>query len=172
MEAYYRLLVPAVFTALLLTVAHASGVPSIPFVDGIWHGDIEIGPNSSDFEECWARTTFDDGTTFRLAERKDGSWYLQLSNASWRLPHSRRYTMVARVDFYPLAGLQIVAEAKNQTLLEIADLDHISLLGLIENGHTIALASDGFNEKYDLEGSAKAIERIRNCFSDQLAAET
>ena len=60
--------------------------------------------------------------------------------------------MVAQVDFYP--RLRIVAEAKNQTLLDIADLDHMSLLGLIENGHTIDLTSDGFNEKYELEGSA------------------
>ena len=44
-------------------------------------------------------------------------------------------------------------------------------MGIIENGHTIDLTSDGFNEKYDLEGSAKVIERVRNCFADQLAAE-
>ena len=73
--------------------------------------------------------------------------------------------MVALVDFYP--PLRISAEAKSQTLLEIADLDHISLLGLIENGHTIVLRSEGFDEKYDLEGSAKVIERIRNCFADR-----
>ena len=77
--------------------------------------------------------------------------------------------MVALVDFYP--RLHIAGEAKSQTLLEIADLDHISLLALIENGHTIDLASDGFNEKYDLEGSAKVIERLRNCFADQLVSE-
>ena len=73
---------------------------------------------------------------------------------------------VALVDFYP--RLLIEAEAKNQTVLEIADLDHISLLGFIENGHTIDLESDGFNEKYELEGSAKIIQRIRNCFADLL----
>lgn len=71
--------------------------------------------------------------------------------------------MVALVDFYP--RLPITAEAKTQTLLEIVDLEHSSLLGLIENGHTIDLRSDGFNEKYALEGSAKIIERIRDCFS-------
>ena len=166
---YYRLFVAVFFTSLLHTIGDASGVPTIPFADGRWHGDIETGPNSSDFEECWASTTFDDGTTFTLTKRKDGSWHLQLSNPSWRLPHSRRYAMVALVDFYP--RLRITAEAKNQTLLEIAELDHISLLELIENGHTIDLTSDGFNEKYELEGSAKIIERIRNCFADQLVAE-
>ena len=166
---YYRLFVAVFFTGLLHTIADASGVPTIPFVDGRWHGDIETGPNSSDFEECWASTTFDNGTTFTLTKRKDGSWHLQLSNPSWRLPHSRRYAMVALVDFYP--RLRIAAEAKNQTLLEIADLDHISLLEHIENGHTIELTSNGFNEKYELEGSAKVIERIRNCFADQLVAE-
>ena len=71
--------------------------------------------------------------------------------------------MIALVDFYPL---HIAAEAKSQTRLEIANLDRISLLGLIENGHTIDLTSDGFNEKYDLEGSAKVIERVRNCFAN------
>ena len=163
LAVYYRLFVAVFFTGLLHTIADASGVPTIPFVDGRWHGDIETGPNSSDFEECWASTTFDDGTTFTLTKRKDGIWHLQLSNSRWRLPHSRRYAMVALVDFYP--RLRIAAEAKNQTLLEIADLDHISLLGLIENGHTIDLTSDGFNEKYELEGSAKVIMRIRNCFA-------
>lgn len=166
---YCQLLAAVCFTASLHNAAGASQLPSIPFVDGRWHGDIEVGPNGSDFEECWASTTFDDGTTLLLAERKDGNWHLQLSNPVWRLPHSRRYAMAAQVDFYP--RLRITAEARNQTLLEIEDLDHISLLRLIENGHTIDLASDGFNEKYELEGSAKAIERIRNCFSDQLNAE-
>jgi hypothetical protein len=165
----YRLFVAVFCTCLLHAIADASEVPTIPFVDGRWHGDIETGPNSSDFEECWASTTFDDGTAFTLTKRKDGSWRLQLSNSSWRLPHPRRYAMVALVDFYP--RLRIAAEAKKQTLLEIADLDHISLLGLIENGHTIDLTSDGFNEKYELEGSAKVIERIRNCFADQFVAE-
>jgi hypothetical protein len=77
--------------------------------------------------------------------------------------------MVALVDFYP--RLRIVAEAKNRALLEIRDLDHISLLEFIENGHTIDLTSDGFNGKYELEGSAKVIERIRNCFANQMGAQ-
>lgn len=160
---YYRLLIAAFFTGLLHTAADASEVPAIPFVDGRWHGGIETGPKSSDFEECWASTAFDDGTTFRLTKRRDGNWHLQLSNPSWRLPHLHQYAMVALVDFYP--RLHIMAEAKNQTLLDIADLDQISLLGQIENGHTINLTSDGFNEKYELEGSAKVIMRIRNCFA-------
>ncbi len=165
---YSRFFAAVLFTGLLQTVADAGGVPAIPFVDGRWHGGVKSGPNSSDFEECWASTKFDDGTMFTLTKRRDGSWNLQLSNPGWRLPHSRRYAMVALVDFYP--RLRITADARDQTLLEIADLDHISLLGLIENGHTIDLASDGFNEKYELEGSAKIIERIQNCF-DQLVGE-
>ncbi len=161
-----RLFVAVLFTGLLHTIADAGGVPTIPFVDGRWHGGVKSGPISSDFEECWASTKFDDGTMFTLAKRRDGSWNLQLSNPNWRLPHSRRYAIVALVDFYP--RLHIVAGARNQTLLEIADLDHNSLLGFIENGHTIDLASDGFNEKYELEGSAKIIERIRNCFKESV----
>ena len=166
---YQRLFASVLFIGLLHTIANASGVPTIPFVDGRWSGGIETGPNSSGVEECWASTTFSDGTTFTLAKRGDGSWHLRLSNPDWRLPPSRRYDMVALVDFYP--QLRIAAEAKSQTRLEIANLDQISLLGIIENGHTIDLTSDGFNEKYDLEGSAKVIERVRNCFADQLAAE-
>ena len=166
---YYRMFVAVFCASFLHTIAEASQVPSIPFSDGRWHGDIKTGSKSSDFEECWASTTFDDGTTFALTKRKDDSWALQLSNPGWQLSHSRQYSMVALVDFYP--RLHIAGEAKSQTLLEIADLDHISLLALIENGHTIDLASDGFNEKYDLEGSAKVIERLRNCFADQLVLE-
>ena len=89
---------------------------------------------------------------------------MRLSNPGWRLPPSRRYAIVAQVDFFP--QLRIAAEAKSQTRLEIANLEQTSILGLIENGHTIDLTSDGFNEKYDLEGSAKVIERVRNCFPD------
>lgn len=136
----------------------------IPFVDGRWNGGVETGPDSKGLEECWARTRFSDGTAFMLAKRSDGSWHLRLSNPGWRLPASRRYAMVALVDFYP--QVRIAAEAKSQTRLEIESLEQNSLLGLIENGHTIDLKSDGFNEKYDLEGSAKVIERVRNCFPD------
>ena len=161
---YQRLFVAALFIGLLHTIANASGEPAIPFVDGRWNGGIEIGLDSKGPEECWARTTFSDGTAFILAKRGDGSWHLRLSNPSWRLPPSHRYAMFAQVDFYP--QLRISAEAKSQTRLEIANLDRISLLGLIENGHTINLTSDGFNVKYDLEGSAKIIERVRNCFAD------
>ena len=77
--------------------------------------------------------------------------------------------MMALVDFYP--PLRIDALSKSQRLLEIAVLGHSTLLRLIENGHTIKLMSDRFNETYDLEGSAKVIERVRNCVADQLAAE-
>ena len=159
-----RLIASVLFMGLLHAIAFASGAPAIPFVDGRWSGGIETGPNSSDVEECWASTTFGDGTTFTLAKRGDGDWRLRLSNPDWRLPPSRRYDMAALVDFYP--ELRIAAEAKSPTRLEIANIDQISLLGIIENGHTIDLASDGFNEKYDLEGSAKAIERVRTCFAD------
>lgn len=152
------------FIGLLLNFANASAELTMPFVDGRWNGGIGTGPDSIGLEECWARTTFSDGTAFTLAKRGDGSWHLRLSNPGWRQPPSRRYTMVAQVDFYP--QLHVSAEAKSQTRLEIANLDRISLLGLIENGHTIDLTSDGFNAKYDLEGSAKAIERVRNCFAN------
>jgi hypothetical protein len=161
---YQRFFSAVLFIGLLHTIANASGEPAIPFVDGRWNGGIEIGPDSKSLEECWARTIFSDGTALMLAKRGDGNWYLRLSNPGWRLPPSRRYDMVALVDFYP--KLRIAAEAKSQTRLEIANLDQTSLLGLIENGHTINLTSDGFNVKYDLEGSAKIIERVRNCFAD------
>jgi hypothetical protein len=161
---YHRLFVAVLFIGLLHTIANASRESLIPFVDGRWNGGIETGPDGKGHGECWARTTFDDGTAFTLAKRSDGIWYLRLSNPGWRLPASRRYAMVALVDFYP--QLRIAAEAKSQTGLEIANLEQISLLGLIENGHTIDLTSDGFNVKYDLEGSAKVIERVRNCFAE------
>jgi hypothetical protein len=161
---YQRLFVAVLFIGLLHAIANASGEPAIPFVDGRWNGSIEIAPDNKGLEECWASTTFSDGTAFTLAKRSDGIWRLRLSNPGWRLSPSRRYSMVALVDFYP--HLRIAAEAKSQTSLEIANLDQVSLLGLIENGHTIDLATDGFNVKYDLEGSAKAIERVRNCFAD------
>jgi hypothetical protein len=160
---YQRFLVAALFIGPLLTTANASGEPAIPFVDGRWNGGIETGPDSKGLKECWSSTTFNDGTTFTLAKRGDGSWHLRLSNLGWQLPTSRRYAMVALVDFY--TQLRVTAEAKSQTRLEIANLDQTSLLGLIENGHTINLTSDGFNVKYDLEGSAKVIERVRNCFA-------
>jgi hypothetical protein len=161
---YQRLFVAVLFIGLLHAIANASGEPAIPFVDGRWNGGIEIGPDNKGLEECWASTAFSDGTAFTLAKRSDGIWRLRLSNPGWRLSPSRRYSMVALVDFYP--QLRIAAEAKSQTSLEIANLDQVSLLGLIENGHTIDLTTDGFNVKYDLEGSAKAIERVRNCFAD------
>ena len=161
---HQRLFVALILMGLQHTIANASGEPKFPFVDGRWNGGVDIAPDSASVEECWARTTFGDGTVFTLAKRGDGSWHLKLSNPAWRLPPFRRYAVVARVDFYP--QLHISADAKSQTRLEIANLDQISLLDLIENGHTIVLNSDGFNEKYDLEGSAKIIERVRNCFAD------
>lgn len=167
---YRRLCVTVFFIGLLLSVANAGGVPAIPFVDGLWRGDIETDPDSAAFKECWASTTTDDGTMLTLAKRDDGRWHLQLSNPAWRLPPSHRYYMTALVDFYP-QQVRTAAEAKSATRLEIADLDRISLLGLIENGHTLFLTTDGFKEKYDLEGSAKIIARIRTCFTDQLANE-
>lgn len=151
---HQRLFVAVLFIGLLHTIAIASGAPAIPFVDGRWSGGIDAGPNSSSYGECWASTTFSDSTTFTLAKRGDGSWHLRLSNPGWRLLPSRRYAMVALVDFYP--QLRIAAEAKSQTRLEIANLDQISLLGLIENGHTIDLTSDGFNKNMTLRAAPKS----------------
>jgi hypothetical protein len=161
---YQRLFVTVLLIDLLSTVANASGEPRFPFVDGRWDGDVESSSDSKDVKACWARTTFNDGTSFVLAKRSDESWHLKLSIPGWRLPPSHRYAMIAQVDFYP--QLRVAAVAKSETGLEIANLDQIPLLELIENGHTIDLTSDGFNGKFDLEGSAKAIERLRNCFAD------
>ena len=72
---------------------------------------------------------------------------------------------MAMVDFYP--QLRVVADSTLETEFEIADIERIELLDVIENGHTIDLSTDGFVAKYDLEGSAKAIERIRDCFADR-----
>lgn len=167
---YARFFVATFVMAYALTNAEASGSPSVPFVDGRWHGGIRSGTEGSGFEECWASTTFGDGTTLTLTERDDGKWRLLLSNRSWGLQTSRRYDMVAQVDFYPQR--RFVAEARSEALMEIADLVGISLLDLIENGHTIDLNADGFNKKYDLEGSAKIIEKIRNCFADRHNGKT
>ena len=166
---YPRFFISMLSIGLLHIVANASGAPAFPFVDGRWSGGIETLPNTPVFMECSASTTFIDGTTLTLAERRGENWYLRLSNPDWRLTPSRQYPMVALVDFYPL--LRVDAEAKSQRLLEIAILDHNTLLRFIENGHTIELTSDRFKETYDLEGSAKVIERVRNCVTDQLAAE-
>lgn len=163
---YNRSCVTIFLIVLLLSIADASGKPAIPFVDGRWSGGVETGPSGSAFKECWASTTFDDGTTFKLAKQEDGSWHLRLSNPGWRLPTSHRYDTIALVDFYP-QQVRTAAEVKSKTRLEIANIDLIALLGLIENGHTIYFTSDGLNEKYDLEGSAKAIQRIRSCFADR-----
>lgn len=163
---YQRIFVTGFFFVLLHSMANASGEPSIPFVDGRWHGDVETDANSSEFKECWASTSFNDGTTLALAKQTDGHWHLRVSNPSWQLTPSQKYDMIALVDYYP-QQVRTTAEAKSGTRLKIANLDQISLLGLIENGHTIDLKSAGFNGNYDLEGSAKVIERIRACFADR-----
>jgi hypothetical protein len=141
-----------------------TGQPTFPFKDGLWSGDFALDPISKKRAECWAQTTYDDGTALTLAKQNGGTWVLRVSNPSWRLPAPHRYAMEALVDFYP--KLQLAAEAKSETVLEIADIAGISLLGLIENGHTIDLTSDGFNAKYSLEGSAKIIDRLRNCSTE------
>jgi hypothetical protein len=160
---YQRLSVAVLFIGLLHNVANASEEAAIPFEDGRWSGGIETESDGDSPDACWARTTFSDGTMFTMTKLRDGTWHLRLSNPGWRLPPSRRYAMNALVDFYP--QLRVAAEAKSQSDMEIANIDQIFLLGLIENGHTINLESDGFNVKYDLEGSAKAIERVRKCFT-------
>jgi hypothetical protein len=158
---YLPLFVAVFVIGLLLNFANASGESTEPFVDGRWNGGIGTVPGIKGLEECWASTKFNDGTVLTLAKRNDGSWHLRLSNPGWQLLSLRRYATVAQVDFYP--RLYFTAEAQSATLLEIANLEQIHLLGPIENGHTIDLTSKGFHVKYDLEGSAKAIERVRNC---------
>lgn len=159
-----RFFVEALLIGLLLTVADASDGPTFPFVDGLWKGAIGVGADSDGQNECWASTTDNDSTSFTLAKRGGGIWYLRLTNPSWRLPPFHQYAVVTLVDFYP--KLDIVAESKSKTVLEISHLEKILLLRLLENGHTITLSSDGFNAKYVLEGTAKIIERLRNCAID------
>ncbi len=158
------------FVFLLHSVATAGTEPTIPFVDGIWRGEVETDPNGAGFKECWANTNIGDGTTFTLAQHVGARWHLRLSNPDWQLPPLHLYDMIALVDFYP-QQVSVTAEAKSSTRLEIANIDQNALLELIEDGHTITLSSDGFNAEFDLEGSARVIQRIRNCFAEQLAAK-
>ena len=65
---YKRSYVTVFFIVLLHTFADASAEPTIPFVDGIWRGEVETGSNGSGFKECWASTTFGDGTTFTATD--------------------------------------------------------------------------------------------------------
>jgi hypothetical protein len=159
---YHRSFIVVLIIGLLRTIANASEEPTISFIDGLWKGG--IGADSQGHKECWASTTLSDLTIFTLAKQTNEHWYLRLSNPSWQLPPLHQYAIVALVDFYP--QVNSIAVAKSKTALEIENLKQISLLGLIENGHTITLTSDGFNEKYTLEGSAKIIDRIRNCSTD------
>lgn len=162
-----RLFITTLVAALTGVVAEADDWSTFPFVDGLWHGGIETHPDSAKFERCWASTTFDDGSTFELAERRGAIWSLRLTNPHWHLAPSRRYDVKTLVDFYP--RLRVAAEAESKTLLVITDLGRTAMLGFIENGHTITMASEGIDVKYDLEGSAKVIQRIRHCFEDQSA---
>jgi hypothetical protein len=159
-----RLFIAAVLTGCLIAGAEADEEPLFPFADGRWRGEFKAASNSSDHDECWASTSFDEGTTLTLARQKGRGWNLKLSNANWQLNTSRPYSMSALVDFYP--KLRLAAKGETRTLLQISDLEYISLLGLLENGHSITLTSDGFDKTYDLEGSAKVIQRMRGCFSD------
>ena len=151
------------FTSILPTVP-ASGEAMVPFADGRWHGEATDSPVPSKLAGCWAATVLDDGTSLVLVKETDGSWSLQLSNRNWRLPLSRRYALAVVVDFYP--RLLVVGEIRYPTRLEVRAIDRVPLLDFIENGHMIKLQHNGFEKRYDLEGSAKAIERIRGCKSD------
>ena len=163
----YRQISTATFCGILLcTAANASGEPAIPFVDGLWSGGVELGTAGSAPVECWANTVTTDGTTFTLAWTADGDWTLRMSNPDWQLPSSRHFNMSALVDFYP-QQVDTKVEVTSATRMEVTRLEQISLLGLIENGHTIEFTSEILNAKYDLEGSAKAIQRIRTCFDDR-----
>lgn len=160
---YQRTRAALVIVGLLSVAANATGALSVPFVDGRWSGDVRAGPNTSGVAECWASTTFEDGAKLTLGQRDDGSWYLELSNPGWLLTAPRQQATVIQVDLYP--RVEVIADARSRTVLEIGDIGRNALLGQIENGHTITLLSDGLDEKYDLEGSAKVIERIRNCMA-------
>lgn len=152
------------FLAAFLNLQGKGGAEQVSsFLDGRWSGSVETKPDGKSVLECWARTKFGDGTAFTLAKRGDESWHLQLSNPGWQLGPSRRFDLVALVDFYPLT--HVTAEVTSQTGLELANLHQLPLLGFIENGHTIDLVSDGFKAKYDLEGSAKIIQKMRSCFA-------
>jgi hypothetical protein len=158
-----RVLFTAFFTVFLNLQGNAGAEHVSSFLDGRWSGGVETNSDGKSVLECWARTTFGDGTAFTLVTRSDESWHLRLSNPGWQLAPSRQFELVALVDFYPLT--HVTAEVTSQTGLELANLHVLPLLGFIENGHTIDLASDGFKAKYDLEGSAKIIQKMRSCFA-------
>ncbi len=154
---------------LLYAPANADNSATRPFIDGRWHGDAATHTDSSRFKECWASTAFADGTVLTLAENRNASWTLRFSNPAWQLVDSGNASMMVQVDFYP--NLNVSTRTDGTTLLEIEITGDDPLLDFVENGHSIKLNSNGFNKVYDLEGSAKVIERIRKCVSEQLADE-
>ena len=158
-----RNLVALLALGFLNCAAGSAEESPFPFVDGIWRGGIEADSNTRSPRLCWASTTLKDATTFTLEVRRDKSWNLRLSNAAWRIPAAQRFDILAQVDFYP--RLRIAGSSESPTMLEFRDIGR-SLLLLIENGHTIDLRSPEFNAKYDLEGSAKIIARLRDCLTE------
>ncbi|MEX0346378.1 MAG: hypothetical protein AB3N20_15750 [Rhizobiaceae bacterium] len=164
-----RICIAILLLGLLRAPAGASDFVRVPFVDGLWHGDIATHPDGLGFKECWASTRFADGTTLTLAEQYDENWSIRLSNPAWQWTPSSNNAMIVQVDFYP--PLEIEAQASGNNLLEFRIGDDKTLLDFVENGHSIKLRYGTFNKVYDLEGSAKIIERIRNCVWEQLAGE-
>lgn len=164
-----RFSVSALLMILMHAVANAGATSTTLFVDGRWSGGTEMDYEKSSFTACWASTKFDDGTTLSLAKQSDTNWYLRLSNPGWHLQTHRRYEFATLVDFYP--RLRIAGEVTSRTSLQIESPDQSPLVAFIENGHTIDFNSNDFTEKYDLEGSAKAMEKIRDCFARQTVAE-
>ncbi len=129
---YRRSYVTVLFIVVLLSTDSASAS-----LQGLLWTVVGAGTSKPNqiawFLECWASTTFGDGTTLTLAEREDGNWYLRYNESRLRLAPPDRHDTIALVDYSPQRVLT-TADVTSETQLEFANLEQISLLRLIEMG--------------------------------------
>jgi len=104
-----------------------------------------------------------------LTKDRSSVWSTSLSDQRWHLPRGYYYPLKVRFDEGPWLDLESAAESTS--VLRIVLPPDGTLLAMIRHGHSIQITSGSFDKRYDLEGSADALERLETCVRDHLAEE-
>lgn len=150
---------------VLLSAAGSSGAESRgAFVAQPWTGTSVF--DATGFVRCQAIATLASDTELGLAVDRGDEWSFYIANRTWTIPEGQSYSLVLQFD--RSAGIPIQSKGAAQGRLNVIIGRNEALVGLLRNSLELRVSSGSFDQRYDLQGSADAIDQLRQCREQEL----
>ena len=136
------------------------------FEIGHWAGHAQYGGDGSGFSLCLVSAEFDNGVTLAFV-RKDSGLAFFLDDPRWQLGQYDRYPLTVSVD--RLWSQRVEGRAVLHAVFVELGQD-LRAWDALRRGHRLSVVTEAQRFSFVLDGSARALDRLEQCFRDHSGA--